>query len=254
MAPYDRSSEEPDEDRLLTVLVTGFGPFQERFPVNPSFEIAQSLPALLPNVGTEEAIQIIPYGSPIRVCYEDARLLVPALLKSYEGTVDMVLHIGMASGRSYYAAERFAHREGYGALKDLDGKTVPTDEAEECFAECPSLMTTSLGYAALMKRWRLEVANLPNDSPAHGADCRASEDAGHYLCDYTYYNSLAWFGRQNQSLEAGCSADRPVMFLHVPPQSDEKKLAKGRDVAVSLIRAMAAGYTRRGRKEEQADA
>ena len=34
--------------------------------------------------------------------------LVPALLSSYVETVDLVLHIGMASGRAHYSLERLA--------------------------------------------------------------------------------------------------------------------------------------------------
>lgn len=105
------------KDREITVLVTGFGPFQDKFPVNPSFEIAKSLPELLPaRTSSETAIRIIPYSQPIRVAYDDVRELIPKLHEAHAGSVDLVMHIGMASGRKFYCAERYGHRDGYGTF------------------------------------------------------------------------------------------------------------------------------------------
>lgn len=162
--------------------------------------------------------------------------------ESYEGTVDLVLHIGMASGRKYYSAERYAHRDDYGSHKDIDGQAPTSEEALELYGDCPALMTTSLDYETMVENWQSSVRHTPAGSPAHGADCRASYDAGHFLCDYTYLNSLAWYGRKSKKYEGGGNSDRPVMFLHVPAESDETMLDKGRAVAVALIRAMVDGY------------
>ncbi|KAK5124471.1 hypothetical protein LTR85_001688 [Meristemomyces frigidus] len=250
MAPPPRRDSNTTFDggqRLITVLVTGFGPFQDRFPINPSYEIARSLPKLLPQSTTDcEAVRIISYGSPIRVCYEDARKMIPPMLESYHGTVDLVLHIGMASGRQHYAAERYAHRDNYGSHKDIDGHVPTPEQAVEWFGDCPVMMTTSLDFDRTVKNWQSSILHTPAGSPAHGADCRTSQDAGHYLCDYTYFNSLAWYGRRNKKYEDGESTDRPVMFLHVPAESDEMMLEKGRAVTVALIRAMVDGYVGAG--------
>lgn len=112
------STGEPGKGREITVLVTGFGPFQDKFPVNPSFEITKSLPELLTATSSKDLpIRIIPYPEPIRVAYDDVRELVPKLHEAYSGTVDLVMHIGMASGRNFYCAERYAHRDGYGMFR-----------------------------------------------------------------------------------------------------------------------------------------
>lgn len=228
---------------MITVLVTGFGPFQDKYPVNPSFEIARTLPQLLPRLASDRyAIQIITHHSPIRVCYEEARSLVPALLEAYQDTIDLVLHIGMASGRKFYAAERYAHRSNYDQHKDVDGHVPGIEEVQELFPDCPVMMETSLPYEDVLSGWQSAVLQMPEGSPAYGADCRPSEDAGHYLCDYTYFNSLAWYGRRNEQLEGGKAADRPVMFFHVPAESDEETLERGRAVAVALIRSMADAF------------
>ncbi|KAK4545134.1 hypothetical protein LTR36_003685 [Oleoguttula mirabilis] len=246
MAPRpeaDNDAKRDGQERLITVLVTGFGPFQERYPVNPSYEIARSIPQLLPQSTSDcEAVRVIPYGSPIRVCYEDARKNIPPMLESYQETVDLVLHIGMASGRQHYAVERYAHRDNYGTHRDIDGHVPTPDEAVKWYGDCPVMMTTSLDYDSTVQNWQSSILHTPAGSPAHGADCRKSEDAGHFLCDYTYFNSLAWYGRRNKNYEAGANSDRPVLFLHVPAESDETMLDKGRAVAVALIRAMVDSY------------
>lgn len=230
----------------VTVLVTGFGPFQERYPVNPSYEIARSLPSSLPrSKDGDREVDIIGYGSPIRVCYAEARELIPALLQAYSDTVDLVLHIGMASGRQHYTAERYGHRDGYVKNKDLDGNVPPYDEPDRVYGDCPNVMTTSLKFDEVLHRWRDIIASSPKASPAHGADCRLSEDAGYFLCDYTYFSSLAWYGRRNKKMEGGLSTDRPVLFLHVPADSDTQTLEKGRLVAVALIRAMVESWSQR---------
>lgn len=104
------------------------------------------------------------------------------------------------------------------------------------------MMESSLDYGELMRKWRLTISQAPVGSPAYGADCRESEDAGHFICDYTYFNSLVWYARRNMRREGGASSDRPVMFLHVPAESDPKTLEKGRGVAMALIRAMVDTY------------
>ncbi|KAK3051337.1 hypothetical protein LTR09_007360 [Extremus antarcticus] len=224
------------KERPITILVTGFGPFQERFPVNPSFEIIK----LLPNIFTpgEKEIQIIAYDHPIRVCYDEVRELVPVIHGSYAAGVDMILHLGMASGRNFYTAELHAHRDGYYKNKDVDGKTLPSDHGETYFNDCAQLLRTSLDYDRVLQRWQWNMKNLQKSSVAYEADCRPSDDAGHYLCDYIYFNSLAWFARNPTPRADGQANERPVLFLHVPANSDPQALERGKEVTLSLIEAM----------------
>ncbi|WPH00492.1 Hypothetical protein R9X50_00332100 [Acrodontium crateriforme] len=237
------STDGDGNEAQITVLVTGFGPFQDLFPVNPSYEITKGLPRLLPKTTDgSKSVRIIGLASPIRVAYSESRKLVPALLDSYDGAINIVLHIGMASGRKFYAAEHYAHREGYSAHKDLDGEVPSPDEADTVYGDCPSLMSTSLDFDELMKLWKTNISKLPDESVGAGADCRLSEDAGNFLCDYTYFNSLAWFGRRNKRMEGGKASDRPVMFLHVP--AEVERIPQGKEVAIALIRALVDCYTK----------
>lgn len=226
----------------ITVLVTGFGPFG-RFHLNPSWEITKSLPSEIPQFNsTAKSIQVITCEQPIRVSYTEARERIQDLLESKKSQINLVLNIGLASGRQFYSIEKYAHRSGYTSNEDLDGELPDPDEPEKRFAECPDRMTTSLGFEALLARWRHIVKSGHAESGFPDTDCRASEDAGRFLCDYTYFNALTWFGRRNEKMEGGGPKDRPVMFFHVPPDSDDSALQRGRAATVALIQAMVELY------------
>lgn len=241
-----------DPKKQITVLVTGFGPFQERYPVNPSYEIARRLPEMLPSTSPHKpSVRIIAYGTPVRVAYDEVRALIPKLHEDYAGTVDLVLHIGMASGRKFYCIERYGHRDGYRKNKDLDGKMPSQDEGETLFGDCPATMTTSLDYDTTLLNWQCNLLDIPEGKPGHDVDSRPSEDAGHYLCDYIYFNSLAYTGRRSGKLEGGDNDARPVLFLHVPAESDGDMIERGRAVTIALIQAMAETFQRR--QEDQTE-
>jgi pyroglutamyl-peptidase len=237
----DLSNGDTPRLRTVTILVTGFGPFQDKYPVNPSFEIASSLPAT--HATAENDINIIAYGTPIRVCYDEVRELVPTLHEAYADNVDLVLHMGMASGRDFYTLELYGHRDGYYKNKDLDGKTLTADHGLRHFGDCPPMMTTSLDYSEILQRWKTNLSLLPESLPGFHADCRPSDDAGHYLCDYIYFNSLAWYERRSSKRDPSRPSARPVLFLHVPATSDAEMLEKGRQVTLALIEAMASVWS-----------
>lgn len=231
--------------RVFTILVTGFGPFQEKFPVNPSFEITKRLPGQLPAASPNHtAVRIIKHPSPIRVAFDTVRDLIPKLHTDHAGTIDAILHIGMASGRKYYCIERYAHRDGYVKNKDLDGKIPPSDEGSTRFADCPAKMTTSLDYDNVLLHWQTNVLGLPEDRPGCDSEVKESQDAGHYLCDYIYFNSLAHTGRQIGNMEGGGRTARPVLFMHVPAESNGDMLERGTAIATELIRAIADSFVK----------
>lgn len=63
-----------------------------------------------------------------------------------------------------------------------------------------------------------------------------SSNAGHFLCDYIYFNSLAHCFKANET--------RRVAFLHVPAAKAEplvfynEHIQVGRDIATQLIRSV----------------
>ncbi|PGH05025.1 hypothetical protein AJ79_06912 [Helicocarpus griseus UAMH5409] len=113
----------------VKVLVTGFGPFKTN-PLNPSFLIASSLPetVTLPQTTSSppRRIRIHTHPFPIRVAYSAVRSAVPEIIESFKNNhdgrpPDLIIHIGMASTRDYYAVETVAHRDGY-RITDVDGE------------------------------------------------------------------------------------------------------------------------------------
>lgn len=61
-------------------------------------------------------------------------------------------------------------------------------------------------------------------------DLRISEDAGHYLCDFIYFSSLAHLERAGER--------RRVLFLHVPSDASEHSIATGRELLLQLVRSV----------------
>jgi pyrrolidone-carboxylate peptidase len=60
-------------------------------------------------------------------------------------------------------------------------------------------------------------------------DLRISEDAGHYLCDFIYFSSLAHLHKSGR--------EGKVLFLHVPADASDHSVALGRELLLQLVRA-----------------
>ncbi|POS70557.1 hypothetical protein DHEL01_v211052 [Diaporthe helianthi] len=238
MGSLDKSQDE------ITILVTGFGPFKDQFPRNPSWDIASSLPEYLPPLNAKSStavrggslplppVRIVVHPEPVRVTYSAVRQLVPKLWQpGFEGVhkIDYVLHIGMASTKKQYVLERLGHRDGY-KLVDLDERLPNQNSSSDGYPwhGIPAQLTTDLDVADIKRRWE---TYLPDDLAL-----KSSEDAGHFLCDYIYFNSLAACHRAGQR--------KRVLFMHVPAvraepaDSYNASIALGREVAIQLLRSL----------------
>ncbi|CAG8959079.1 hypothetical protein HYFRA_00012860 [Hymenoscyphus fraxineus] len=225
----------PSEEDEITVLVTGFAPFQDKYPINPSWEIASRLPPFLPPSKTAPSnisaladlppVRILVHPEAIKVCYPVVRELVPKLWEESK-KIDYAIHIGMASGRRFYSVERRAHRDGY-FNKDVDNELLGDVERREkqgdrwIWSGMPEELLTSVDVVDVWRRWR---GALP------GADVRISEDAGRYLCDFIFFSSLAHLTKKEE--------ERRVVFFHVPVRCDEESINTGIEVCLELIRAI----------------
>ncbi|PFH57750.1 hypothetical protein XA68_14636 [Ophiocordyceps unilateralis] len=208
----------------LTVLVTGFGPFGDQQSVNPSWEIAKSLPSELPRSEHSPRVRIIIYPEPIRVSYRTVRTLVPTLWDEHR--IDAAIHIGMAGPRPVYQLERRARRSEY-RTPDVDGALPPDDDDDEDNDDdghrLPAELRSELHLDDVLDRWRaLSQADM---------DLRLSDDAGRFLCEFIYFTSLSELMRRRRR--------RNVVFLHVPCHATERYVTQGRDLALSLVRAVA---------------
>ncbi|KAI1036850.1 hypothetical protein LB503_002905 [Fusarium chuoi] len=222
---------DPDE---ITVLVTGFGPFREQYPVNPSWEIANSLPSYLPPLRAKDPnsrhaavvlpkVRIVVHPEPIRVNYRVVRGLVP----SFHGTpqkFDIVIHVGMAGPRPFYSIERRGHRDGY-KHPDVDGEYIDGEEERERndwpWRGLPEEIETELNLDEILPLWQ---------GYSSEADLRISEDAGHFMCDFIYYSSLSELWKLQRP--------RNALFLHVPADASPTSVAKGRELTLNLIRSV----------------
>ncbi|KFY16198.1 hypothetical protein V492_01500, partial [Pseudogymnoascus sp. VKM F-4246] len=78
------------KEQELNVLITGFGPFKAQYPINPSWEIARSLPLTLslppsrraPG-GTKVNLRVHPRA--VRVAYGVVDTVVPGLWEGEDG-------------------------------------------------------------------------------------------------------------------------------------------------------------------------
>ncbi|RYP54911.1 hypothetical protein DL768_000475 [Monosporascus sp. mg162] len=231
-------SVSPSDDEL-TVLVTGFGPFREHYPVNPSWEIASSLPDYLPPDRVKDPtrrsppdlprVRILVHPEPIRVNYEVVRGLVPKLWDDPKQKIDFAVHIGMAGPQPVYAIERLAHRDGY-KIKDVDGNLLGDEERHRqegemwIWHDMPQEITTDLDIDDVYKIW-------VERSPKIGRTAlRISDDPGRYMCDFIYYSSLAHLSKQQRP--------RKLLFFHVPAGSCPERLALGKELVLQLIRSI----------------
>lgn len=249
MPPTEYAARQPqveDGEKPVTVLVTGFGPFLEKVPINSSWEIACRLPALIPTSSTNKTpIHIRVHHEAIRVAYNTVVKLIPSLLPPKNPAYpepDVVLHIGLAAGRRYFAIEEGSSRDIYDQIPDVDGERFTDDT----FAKFPVNLNTSFDTSDVLNRWQEHLGIPISNGDVNSAkfpDVRISQNAGNFLCGFIYYNSLAHYFSIKED-------ERPVVFLHVPDLSTiEEKLHEGIQVTVALIKALVESRRKAGLKE-----
>lgn len=192
----------------------------------------------------------------MRVTYSAVRHLVPKLWQpGPEGVqkIDYVLHIGMASSKKQYVLERLGHRDDY-TIRDLDQRLPNQNSSSDDYPwhGIPDQLTTDLNVADIKRRWETylpvsaagppcqRLVRSPGESNVGNIQdsitLRSSDDAGHFLCDYIYFNSLATCHRAEQR--------KRVLFMHVPAVRPEpadlynNSIDMGREVAIQLLRSL----------------
>ncbi|KAI0140835.1 putative pyroglutamyl peptidase type I [Pestalotiopsis sp. NC0098] len=258
------SDEQGDDE--FRVLITGFGPFKEGYPINPSWEIASSLPDYLPWDRVKDParrtspkmprVRLLVHKPAVRVSYDTVRELVPRLWDgdeeerrrageedgNNERGYDLALHIGMAGPPVRYSIERRGHRDGY-RHRDVDGKYLDDDKRREREGDdwvwhgVPSELLTDLDIEGIYEKW---VGRCPDNGP----ELRISEDPGHYLCDFIYFTSLAHLYKQHRP--------RNVLFLHVPASGAPESVRTGTELATQLLRAMVESEVEKRSKASEA--
>ncbi|GBE88174.1 hypothetical protein BKA93DRAFT_799116 [Sparassis latifolia] len=231
------------------VLITGFGPFGT-YEENPSWLAVQKLHNCV--LGTDSSRQMHITVLEIPTVYTSVLSILPGLharppvlppsthpefppASPPKDGYDLVFHVGVAS-RGSIRVEKLGHKYGYD-LPDAEGKQAPVvaasapkevpadSDAARAERERPGeiggagptrIRGFGKGYEAFPEEIHtlIDVETLINNVKSLGVErIVASTDAGHYLCDFTYYCSLA----ESQRSASTCDKPSKVLFLHCPP-------------------------------------
>ena len=200
---------------LLTVLVTGFEPF-DGADVNPSGEVARRLGEL----GHPDCHLI---GEVLPVSFAQAPGLLAAAIDAHHP--DVVVMLGLAENRHAITPERVALNLADARIADNDG-AQPTDAPLEPHG--PAARFTLLP----VKNIAAAIANA-------GIPAEVSLTAGSYVCNAVMYTALGiaeqTVGPRGAPLQAG--------FIHVPatpqlggdPRFTLDELERGIRIAITTI-------------------
>ncbi|RVD88666.1 uncharacterized protein DFL_002843 [Arthrobotrys flagrans] len=252
--------------RVFKVYITGFGTF-ENIPINASYLVASSLPSVLPEKYIDHApssvksqhlqVSIIPHFEAVPVSYEKVTKLIPTLYQDLPG-VDLFVHIGVMPFE-YYRVEKRARKGSYGPPEgnpngraDVDGKYPEGNEAGGAArGKVPKEVReiwSGLDVEGICK----DLENAKKESTDDFEVPKVSTDAGLYLCEFIYYNSLAESIYDDEAkYESEYPEPRPVtdptaetplssraVFIHVPSHMTDEWLERSKETVQRIIGAI----------------
>ncbi|UJR15378.1 hypothetical protein I4U23_002326 [Adineta vaga] len=185
---------------IPVVLITGFGPFHSVL-VNPSWEVAKALKTYL-----EWTCPVHIIIEQMHVTYDDVSNRIPDCWLKYNPT--LVIHIGVAVGTKEIQIERYACNNNY-CYPDNNG-TIP-DSGRCIKTNAPKTLKTLLPIDDICERVQRRT-NVP---------VIVSDDAGRFLCEYIYYQSLFIDPKR-------------TVFVHIP-DSNEDLTVENLSEAIQLI-------------------
>lgn len=171
-------------DSKCTVLVTGFGPF-DMHAVNASWKAVKELRELWTDSKEFPDVELITEEIP--VSYNYVSTYVPQLWKKHNPVI--VLHVGVSHKAECLTIEHHACSSGY-QRSDINNK-CPDETDIEC-----NVIETGVDIDGL-------CSNMNKNCDRSGCKACISQDAGRYLCEYTFYQSLA-------------VEPSKTLFIHVP--------------------------------------
>ncbi|CAF1538001.1 unnamed protein product [Didymodactylos carnosus] len=125
--------------------------------------------------------------------YNSVNTKIPEYWLKYNPT--LVIHLGVSPGAKEIRLEKYAHNTNYAALDNLN--TIPENKC--CICDAPEEICSQLpleNVCAFVKR----KSSLP---------IAVSDDAGRYLCEFIYYQSLYIDSKR-------------CVFIHVPCLDENK--------------------------------
>jgi pyroglutamyl-peptidase len=163
----------------MRLLITSFGPFAN-FKVNPSNAVMLLLQGQLKS---EEERFSIEYET-IEVSYSAVDLFLKKIEKK---PYDFIIHLGVATNDNMIRLETRARNERTGA--DVLGVAPIKSEIFEKSVDIPTNFSMDM---------------IRDFTENHPRSVRISNDAGTFLCNYIYYNSLQLYSNQSN-----------VLFIHI---------------------------------------
>ena len=143
----------------------------------------------------------------------------------------------MAGGRDYYALETLAHRDGY-RIRDVDGRDGFLDGEARWRAGggpdmCPEILECGWDIQDVERRWRGALGlGVDGGDPK----VKMSTDAGRFLCDFIFYESLSERWKEQRDRVG------KVCFFHVPGETDDASVDRGVRVAEAAIRSVVGSW------------
>ncbi|CZR68862.1 uncharacterized protein PAC_18762 [Phialocephala subalpina] len=172
----------------------------------------------------KHGIRIIVHPEPLKAEYH-ALLETQKLLEEYQP--DMVIHLGFAADRDYFAIEKGAERDGYHQIPDERRIFFTSAETRKVWGKGPAAPDYTLDIENILRKWKANLNSGAGRSKGKdkGAtvDIRTSDDVGNYVCGIVYFVSLEWFWKK-----FGPLGERRVLFFHVPNMQRNEDYEKGR--------------------------
>ncbi|KAF2475304.1 peptidase C15, pyroglutamyl peptidase I-like protein [Lindgomyces ingoldianus] len=227
-------------DQPIKVLITGFGPFQALHPyqTNPSWILASLLSPTLSSSFPNIPIRLLIPSTPMPAAYHKILVSAPQLIA--QNDPDIVIHIGLAGDRDYFAVELGAQKEGYHDVPDIDRRVFTRVENKKGFGKEVGELRSGVDLESVVRVWgqRLKGLDMPakEQGKSTGAgeggnvDVRLSDDVGNFVCGFIYYVSLLEMQKKKGT--------RDVVFLHVPMLESKEEIGVGVRVTEELIRAV----------------
>ncbi|KAJ1892181.1 pyroglutamyl-peptidase activity protein [Kickxella alabastrina] len=183
-------------------LLTGFEPFGTPRPRdNRSWETVKQLSGERILAG---GVTVVCHCHELPVSYGPVSELVPQLHLGEQYSI--VIHCG-AGSPGVVKLEGVAHRDGYSKQGNGGTKDVPDSGCVPGYSTAKKLSTP------------VNVDALKRTLAANGwASVVTSQDAGRYLCEFTYYTSLA----EGETSYAKRQLPVPkTLFMHIPPKMQD---------------------------------
>lgn len=208
------------------------------------------------------------------MAYHPVFNLIPQLYA--ENDFDLVLHIGVAAGRDYFAVEQSSSQSvnqnyGYQNSPDVDNKYFTVAEQTAAWADQPITIETDLDLPQVVELWQNKTSDIAfpplNDAPSAAIDStgaaieRRNARAGSLvevkgMNDFDYAATLdqaatddvRWSDEVGFYLcgfiyytglaEVGKTRARDLVFMHVPNLLSDEEIAMGVEVTTELINSL----------------